>query len=69
MKKSYIKPFTYVYSVNTCAMMCMSPNASLDPSKKVTLGSIEARDRGEYIPQEEQSFGIPQEEQTYGDLW
>ena len=61
MKKSYIKPFTCVYSVNTCAMMCMSPNASLDPTKIVTPGSIEARDRGEYNPQ--------QEEQNFGDLW
>jgi hypothetical protein len=59
MKKIYQKPETLVFEVKTQAMLTMSDKINVGGNYQG--GTIGAKDRGEYIPEEDTN--------SYGDLW
>ncbi|MBQ9363553.1 MAG: hypothetical protein IJT97_09085 [Bacteroidaceae bacterium] len=60
MKKIYQKPETVVVYVKAEAMLSSSPTQSVNVGSPYSGGGIGAKDRGDYEPEEEP---------TFGDLW
>ncbi|MBQ9640474.1 MAG: hypothetical protein IJV06_02810 [Bacteroidaceae bacterium] len=61
MKKTYIAPAVEIEHITVETMIATSPGATVDSTKTVNAANIEARDRGDYAPVEDDA--------TFGNLW